>query len=172
MCRHTHTHTHSLAPRHGQTFSCPPGNTDKRARPPVCGHRRQGPEAVAPCSSGRAGLPPAATCHLSLWKEAGDVVGIRCQFHRHPALGLQPHWGPAAAWLLQRSCGGAWERAPWPQSAHVWDAEPRGSRSESLLPSVPAGRPRGTRLLRFLQLPICPNQPVPTNPKIESLAET
>ena len=41
----------------------------------------------------------------------------------------------------------------------------------SLLPLDQAGRPRGTSLLRFLELPICRNQPVPTNPKIESLAE-
>lgn len=133
----------------------------------------QGPEGHGPVLLHHSGAPSCYHLPLvSLWKEAGDVVGIWCQFHRHPALGLQPHWGPAAACLLRRGCGGAWERAPWPQSALVWDSEPRGSRSESLLPLEQAQRPRGTRLLRFPQPPICPNQPVPTNPKIESLAET
>lgn len=127
-------------------------------------------------SEGQSRSP--SSCHLlllSLWKETGDAVGTRCQFHGSPARCLQACGGKVTpggapwpsgqlAWKradFSRDEGCpqlpefAGERHPVLQSAHAWDAGPRSSVFESLLPSEQAGRPRGMSLLRFLQLPLC-----------------
>lgn len=105
----TPTRTHSLAPRHGQTFSCLPGHTD---RPTVCVRTQthahlcedtdtQGPQAGAPCSSVRAVLPPAATCHLSLCGKRPGGARNSVSVSRAPSPGsaapLRPHSSLASA---------------------------------------------------------------------------
>lgn len=146
---------------------------------------------VAPLSVPRSWAPLRRLQRLSGWKEAGDrwasPLGSQAQClqtwgpHCPPAVPRALPGPPAWPSTDFRCCRGhpppgcrafAGKGSPLPSCLHMSGRQgPRGSPSEPLLPSEEAGRPRGTSLLRFLELPICLNQPVPTNPKIESLAE-